>query len=537
MWKRFWKTSSLLLVLTVLFWSTSTPFALAQFIGGGSVGGGVSVSNNCSTPPTPATKDAVCACHYTQKSIARCEFNQDTSKVFSHAQTECETYCAGRQKACSNTNSNCASDSDCPGGSCRDLLDRVEWNAKGNSKQGVEILAGCQQIEAKALLAKQSSFATALDIPTKPTITPNLFFKIPGLSFSAPVDSGGFLKSSLLSEYITAGYKLALSLSLLIAIIMIMIGGVQYVLASNSGNVSAAKTRITNALIGFILLLCVYLILYLVNPRLTLFGTLEIQSIEQELAPKDIFLSAEGGFPSGGQYEKLAIEIGEKLGFNGCMWALQIAKESGWNPQSKTDCCYGLTQAHVGFVGKQWDDLWPNITCLHSQGCPLCPPVGTRNKSVFAKWLLDDPEGNLLYTGLNRVNAIKKAENPIVATFYFGGGIRTHKDYMNASGCKAERFSEKELIEMLKKGRSTAELVEKSCIPNNTFSVSSKNSCGGANQCCASADGACTQPKFSSAGRLGVCQGGPRAGQKCSAIAGGPGYMQAWLAEVKKSCL
>jgi hypothetical protein len=71
-----------------------------------------------------------------------------------------------------------------------------------------------------------------------------------------------------LGSYVNTVYKYLLGISGLVAIVMIMIGGVQYVTSVGGGSISAAKERIQHAVIGLILLFCAALILQTVNPRL-----------------------------------------------------------------------------------------------------------------------------------------------------------------------------------------------------------------------------------------------------------------------------
>lgn len=72
-----------------------------------------------------------------------------------------------------------------------------------------------------------------------------------------------------LGEYIKAGYDYAIGISLIIVTVLIMIGGVQWILAAGvSSQLSAAKKRIWNAITGLIIIVCAALILETVNPAL-----------------------------------------------------------------------------------------------------------------------------------------------------------------------------------------------------------------------------------------------------------------------------
>jgi hypothetical protein len=82
-----------------------------------------------------------------------------------------------------------------------------------------------------------------------------------------------------IADYVTAAYRVLLGVSVTIAIVMVMVGGFQYVISPATGDVKAAKTRIRNAVVGLVLLLSVYVILFTVNPQLTLFTALKLSEV------------------------------------------------------------------------------------------------------------------------------------------------------------------------------------------------------------------------------------------------------------------
>lgn len=126
--------------------------------------------------------------------------------------------------------------------------------------------------------ADQQAAATAANTATFET--PNLAVTIPGLSFSQILNNNGVLTVNFIGEYIGAVYRYALGAAAIFAIIMIMIGGVQYMLGgANPEMVGQAKSRMTNAVTGLILILSAYVILYTVNPSLTSFKALQISSV------------------------------------------------------------------------------------------------------------------------------------------------------------------------------------------------------------------------------------------------------------------
>lgn len=82
------------------------------------------------------------------------------------------------------------------------------------------------------------------------------------------IEIGGAKSVQDYGDYINKVYEFLLNVAGTMAIVMIMIGGVQYVMAAGSGKVEEAKDRIKGAVIGFVLLFLAYAILYTVNPVL-----------------------------------------------------------------------------------------------------------------------------------------------------------------------------------------------------------------------------------------------------------------------------
>ncbi|PIX62123.1 hypothetical protein CO057_01055 [Candidatus Uhrbacteria bacterium CG_4_9_14_0_2_um_filter_41_50] len=79
-----------------------------------------------------------------------------------------------------------------------------------------------------------------------------------------------------LPEYINVAYNFLIPAGSLLAIVMIMIGGLQYMLArGDSGKLSNAKTRIQNAAVGMVLLLCAVTIAQFIDPSFTELGRLQ----------------------------------------------------------------------------------------------------------------------------------------------------------------------------------------------------------------------------------------------------------------------
>lgn len=129
-------------------------------------------------------------------------------------------------------------------------------------------------------------------------ITPVLNVDIPELTFSKGISgpctydaNQTCVKTNYLAEYLNGIYAFLITTLTTIAIVMIMIGGLQYTLgAASEEQVKKGKEKIKNSVTGLVLLLCVFLILQTVNPQLTFLKMVELQNIEgQEIedAPSD----------------------------------------------------------------------------------------------------------------------------------------------------------------------------------------------------------------------------------------------------------
>lgn len=125
----------------------------------------------------------------------------------------------------------------------------------------------------------------------KTAIIPNLSVDIPGVSFSEVLNKDGVLTINFLGDYITGVYLYLIGISTTIAIVMIMIGGLQWAMSAGGSDLKAAKTRIQNAVMGLVLLLSVYAILFIINPNLTFFKGVQLEIIPEITESEDDVVS------------------------------------------------------------------------------------------------------------------------------------------------------------------------------------------------------------------------------------------------------
>jgi len=96
---------------------------------------------------------------------------------------------------------------------------------------------------------------------------------------------GSLTTASSLSQYIPAIYNYMIAIVGIVAIVMIMVGGLQYLTAGSSGRIGEAKSRIIGAVIGLIVALSAYTILQTINPATLQFATsLKIKMVAPQWA-------------------------------------------------------------------------------------------------------------------------------------------------------------------------------------------------------------------------------------------------------------
>lgn len=131
---------------------------------------------------------------------------------------------------------------------------------------------------------------TKIDLraPEPRVIIPGVFFDVDDLKLT----EDGYLYVPFLGQYIAAVYRYAVTAASVIAVIVIIFSGFQWTISAGSQDViGAAKKRIVNAVIGLVLAIGSYTILYAINPELVQFRALRLQVV------KPIALEDIEGFP------------------------------------------------------------------------------------------------------------------------------------------------------------------------------------------------------------------------------------------------
>ena len=138
---------------------------------------------------------------------------------------------------------------------------------------------------------------TIVTPPTPPKfVLPDLQIPIPGLnltptsSIKTTLNSDGesyTVEIPWISEYIIGIYNYGLSIAGILAAIILMAGGLLWLVsAGDASKITQAKELITGSVTGLIILMSSYLILFTVNPELTIFRPLIIGNIaHRDLQP------------------------------------------------------------------------------------------------------------------------------------------------------------------------------------------------------------------------------------------------------------
>lgn len=112
---------------------------------------------------------------------------------------------------------------------------------------------------------------------------PQLQIRIPGLNFKEGVSlikegDTVYLQNTLFQQYLVAIYKYSVVAISILGVVMIIFAGIQWLISGGSPDkINSAKKRISGSIIGIVLAVGSYTILYTINPYLTGFRSLQTQ--------------------------------------------------------------------------------------------------------------------------------------------------------------------------------------------------------------------------------------------------------------------
>lgn len=103
----------------------------------------------------------------------------------------------------------------------------------------------------------------------------------PTSTYQLEVPLGSTTSVTGFNEYIKIVYRFAVGLIALIALFLIVLGGIIWIIAAgNEQSITKAKTMIMSAIIGLLLALSSYIILYTINPKLIELESMQIPLIQ-----------------------------------------------------------------------------------------------------------------------------------------------------------------------------------------------------------------------------------------------------------------
>src|SRR5512135_390760 len=124
---------------------------------------------------------------------------------------------------------------------------------------------------------------------------PKLEIPIPNVSFTQGISNDSAITLPWIAQYISGVYTFALSIVGMVAAVMLIIGGFQYLTsAGDKARIAKGKKRIADALIGMTLAFGSYILLYTINPNLVSFASLQLMNVKTEsYGSKEFFAAME----------------------------------------------------------------------------------------------------------------------------------------------------------------------------------------------------------------------------------------------------
>lgn len=136
-------------------------------------------------------------------------------------------------------------------------------------------------------LAPVRQFSSGVCDPSQPTSATNCQIKI--------------------IDYIPKVFKLTIAIAGALAVIMIMLGGIKYITSASMGGKEDGKEMITNAIMGLLLAIGAYIILYTINPETLKFNLSTISAI-----PPSSIVTPPGPPPGPGDSVMCPVVIGPR---------------------------------------------------------------------------------------------------------------------------------------------------------------------------------------------------------------------------------
>jgi hypothetical protein len=169
---------------------------------------------------------------------------------------------------------------------------------------GTTIQAGnmiCRADNGAAITTPPTAADKDKDKKAAPPVEPRFTVNIPTVNLTSIQTNAGSVDIPWLADYLTGVYRYAVFFASILAAVILIIGGVQWLTAAgDAGRVGAAQKKIINSVVGLVLVLGSYLVLSTINPNLVALKPLRIKTVPKNLAEFDLYTSTiDTGSPDG----------------------------------------------------------------------------------------------------------------------------------------------------------------------------------------------------------------------------------------------
>ena len=180
------------------------------------------------------------------------------------------------------------------------------------------------------------------------------------------------------TQYIPQMFTIAIGIAGVLAVIMIMVGGIEYITADTLGGKAGGKEKINNAIIGLLLAIGAYIILYTVNPNALQFKLGNISAVTPTTPPPPPPPPPMGGGSNLANMCPFPVRSNSvPCTCTGCVTlsSLGVPAKSGIGGNVTTSFGASLQQlqtkfANTGSAGTSWQvtEAWPP-TSTHQSAC------------------------------------------------------------------------------------------------------------------------------------------------------------------------
>jgi hypothetical protein len=289
-------------------------------------------------------------------------------------------------------------------------------------------IPGARGEETAAELEARGFVADELETVPK-VIDPVLQIRLPSDSLNDSIIVGndkngcakGYVCSNTIGRYLNGIYRWGAGAATTFAIVLIMIGGIQYMVGSSIGSTEAAVKRMRGAAVGLVLIFSVAAILSFINPQIATLTKLQLEVIKPVL---DISIATRiGGDPvatCGSEGKKMVKATSDNLTDNGEGVCETIVPKL----QAAADNVFRQTGKKVSIQSGYRDaasqaGTWIS-NCLGKSGChpKTCNPFPRDNTSPVTndsgKWELKEPHKSNYETDAEIASFLKKQalDNP-----------------------------------------------------------------------------------------------------------------------------